>query len=221
MSRTITALEVQKRDKERVNVYLDGEFAFGLPIMDAARLHKGQALSDEEIAALRAIDEVTRALDRTVALLARRPYSAAEIRRYLTSKEIPAAVIDEVMTRLSDLGYVDDRVFVQFWIENRERFRPRGPRALEYELRQKGIAPDIIAAALGEIDAHDSAYRAAQEKTRRLHGLTQNEFRTRLGAFLARRGFGYDTVRDVTDRLVNELEDEHPDYFVTPETDEE
>ena len=47
----ITALEVQKRDKERVNVYLDGEFAFGLPVIEAARLHTGQELSEDEIKA--------------------------------------------------------------------------------------------------------------------------------------------------------------------------
>ena len=50
---TITALEIQKHDKDRVSVYLDGEFAFGLPVVDAARLHTGQVLSEQEIAALR------------------------------------------------------------------------------------------------------------------------------------------------------------------------
>ena len=58
MAGTITALEIQKHNQERVNVYLDGEFAFGLTVLEAARLKKGQALSDNEISALRAKDSV-------------------------------------------------------------------------------------------------------------------------------------------------------------------
>ncbi|MBN1681432.1 MAG: RecX family transcriptional regulator [Anaerolineae bacterium] len=218
MGRTITALEVQKRNKERVNVYLDNEFAFGLPLIEAARLHKGQVLSGDDIAQLRTIDEVTRAVDHAATLLARRPYSAAEIRRNLKSKQIAPDIIDQALARLTQLGYVDDRAFVQFWIENRERFKPRGPRALRVELRQKGITSDLIDEALTEIDTHDSAYRAAQEKVSRLRGLTQDDFQIKLGAFLARRGFDYGTVRDIVDRLANELLEEQPDYFVLDQT---
>ncbi len=213
MARRITALEIQKRNKERVNVYLDGEFAFGLPIIEAARLKKGQELSEEEIAALRAIDDVTRAFDMAVTLLARRPYSTAEIRRYLETKEIADPVVQEALSRLEQRGYVDDRAFAQYWLENREQFRPRGPRALQFELRQKGIAEDIIASVLEGMDSHDAAYRAASEKARRLRGLSRRDFQQKLGAFLARRGFDYDIVREVTDQLVRELEDDNADFF--------
>lgn len=213
MSRTITALEVQKRDKERVNVYLDGEFEFGLPLVEAARLHTGQVLSDEEITALRAIDAVSRAMDRAIRLLARRPYSTAEIRRNLESKEIASPVIDEALERLERLGYVDDHAFARYWIENRERFKPRGPQALRYELRRKGIAGNIIDAVLEEVDQSESAYRAAQERVSRLRGQSEREFRAALGAFLVRRGFSYDVAREACDRIISELEHDEPGIF--------
>jgi regulatory protein len=63
MAGTITALQFQKRNKERVNVYLDGTYAFGLAAMQAAQLRKGQVLSDEEIAALKAQDDRQRAFN--------------------------------------------------------------------------------------------------------------------------------------------------------------
>jgi regulatory protein len=217
MGRTITALEVQKRNRERVNVYLDGEFAFGLPIIEAAQLQKDQVLSEEQIKALQAIDSLSRALDQAVKLLSRRPYSTAEIRRHLESKQVPSAVIDEVLAKLAHLGYVDDRAFAEYWVENRERFRPRGPRALRYELRQKGIADELVDAVLDEFDAHDSAYRAAQEKIRRLRGLTPEQFRTRLGAFLVQRGFGYDIVREVIEQVIDELKEDNPEFFADEE----
>lgn len=217
MNRKITGLEVQKRNKERVSVFLDGEFAFGLPVTEAARLYKGQTLTEDEIQQLREIDAVARAVDRAVNLLARRPYSSAEIRRKLGAHEVAPPVIDLTLEKLIRLGYVDDRAFARYWVENRERFKPRGPRALRYELRQKGVPDDIIAATLAEVETHDSAYRAAQERVRRLRGLEQQAFRTKLGGFLARRGFGYNTVREVIDQLIVEIEEEDPDYFAYEE----
>ena len=211
----ITALEVQKRNSDRVSVYLDGEFAFGLPIDEAARLRKGQSLTLDEVTALRDIDAISRALDYAVKLLARRPYSTSEIRRKLSSREVASPVIDEALARLERLGYVDDRAFVQYWIENRERFRPRGSRALRYELRQKGIADAVIAEALEGFDQHDSAYRAAQSRLRQLRGSTTSEFRSKLGAYLARQGFGYDVARQVIDEWIHALQDEQPTYFDT------
>ncbi|NDJ78393.1 MAG: RecX family transcriptional regulator [Chloroflexi bacterium] len=220
MGRTITALEAQKRNKDRVNVYLDGEFAFGLALMEAAHLHKGQVLSDDDIADLRARDEVTRAVDRAINLLARRPYSTTEIRRNLIKHDIDNAVIDAALERLVNLGYVDDRAFAEFWVENRDRFRPRGPRALRYELRQKGVAPDIIDSVLQDLDAGDAAYRVAQGKLSRWRGLTEDDFRKKMMAFLGRRGFDYDVIRDVVERVMAELENEQPDYFALEHTEE-
>jgi regulatory protein len=217
MGRTITALEVQKHNKERVNVYLDGEFAFGLPTVEAAHLHKGQVLAEEEIKALQAVDTLSRAFDQAVRLLSRRPYSTAEIRRYLETKQVPSAVIDEVLAKLAHLGYVDDRAFAAFWVENRERFRPRGPHALRYELRQKGIPDDLIEAVLSAFDARGSAYRAAQEKVRRLRRLTPEQFRAKLGAFLVQRGFGYDIVREVIDQMIDEINENEPEFFADEE----
>jgi regulatory protein len=217
MGRTITALEIQKRQKDRVNVYLDGEFAFGLPVIEAAHLQKGQELSEEDIKALQAADSLTRAFDHALKLLARRPYSTAEIRRKLESRHVPPTVIDEVMAKLARLDYVNDQAFAEFWVENRERFRPRGPRALRYELRQKGIPDDIVEAVLDEFDEHASAYQAAQARARRLRGLTAEQFRTKLGAFLVQRGFGYDTVREVIEQMIDELKENEPEFFANEE----
>lgn len=221
MSRTITALEVQKNNSERVSVFLDGEFAFGLPVIEASKLATGQVLSEDEITVLREIDEVARAFDRAVRLLARRPYSTAEIRRNLTSKQIAAPVIDAVLARLERLEYVDDQAFAEYWVENRERFRPRGHRALRHELIQKGIPDRIIESVLHEVDAQDSAYRAAQKHASRYKGRTRQEFRDKLGAFLVRRGFAYDVVREVTDRVINDLENDDLEFFAPEHTSEE
>lgn len=220
--RTITGLEIQKHDRERVSVYLDGEYAFGLSPIAAAQLKTGQVLTQAEIDALCTLDEVTRAVDYAARLLARRPHSTAEIRRRLEARQFSASAIDQALDRLAELGYVDDRAFARYWVENREQSRPRGPQALRYELRQKGIAADLIETVLAETNPRDSALRAAQTALRRWRGQTRAAVRQKLGAFLSRRGFDYETVHEAVSALIEQLEDEQPEFFAPDdETDNE
>ena len=213
----VTALEIQQKNKERVNVYLDGEFAFGLDMMVAAGLHKGQQLTEAEIEVLRDEDAVSRAVDRAVRFLAYRPRSTAEVRRNLSEKAIPEAVIAAAVERLNRLGYLDDQAFARFWVENRDTFKPLSPRALRYELRQKGVADAAIERALSGLDSQDAAYRAAQSQLRRQRGRTRVEFRNKMAAFLQRRGFGYEEIRTVVEQLITEMEDEDPEFFISDE----
>lgn len=214
MSGTITALVMQKRDHERVNVFLDGEYAFSLTLIEAAPLRKGQALSDDDISKLKAIDDRHKAFDRTVKFLASRPRSEREIRQKLQEKEYDDVVIDHVIKRLQTLGYVDDHEFARFWVRNREEFRPRGPMALRSELKQKGIPNPIIDEVLDDLDSVDSARRAAEKKLRSMRGLDRMKFRQRMGSFLGRRGFRYETISEVVGTLI--AENTYPENTDTP-----
>lgn len=207
--RVITRLVVQKRDRERVNVYLDDEFAFGLAMKEALRLKLGQSLDDGEIEALKLADRHHKLYGRALDQLSRRPRSRRELERYLAGKDGSPDEIEAVLARLEKAGYMDDLAFASFWVENRERFRPKGKRAIRYELRQKGVNETIIDQALEELDVDEveSAYRAAQKRLRRLEVIEDRwEFRRRLGDYLGRRGFGWDTVREVADRCWAERE---------------
>jgi regulatory protein len=205
MAGTITALVVQKRNKERINVYLDGEFAFGVAASAAMGLRKGQALSDEEIARLKALDQIEKAYQRALNFLSYRPRSMAEVQRNLRKKDVPEDVIEQIVERLERIGLLDDEEFARYWIENRQQFKPRSARALRYELRQKGIPEVVIEGALDDFDDENAAYRAAQARASRYANGDERTFRQRLGDFLARRGFDYGTSRDVLGRLWEEL----------------
>jgi regulatory protein len=222
MGGTITALEVQQHNKERVNVYLDGTFAFGLAVLEAARLRKGQYLTDSEIATLKAQDVVEQAYERAVRFLAQRPRSTSEIRRHLADKGVDKAAIEEAIVLLEAQGYLDDKAFARYWLANRQQFRPRGTRALRFELREKGVPASVIDEVLADFDSGDAAYQAALDKARRFRGLDRRTFREKLGSYLTRRGFDYDTIRDVIDRLIREYEDEGSDVIApsSPDTDD-
>lgn len=197
MAGTITALETQKRSTERVNVYLEGEFAFGLAVIHAVNLRPGMWLSDADIAALRTADEVERARERALDYLSYRPRSATEVQRYLLERDFSASAVEDVLQGLQRVGLVDDVAFAHYWRENREKFRPRGRGALAHELQQKGVPADDIQAALADYDEAAAARQVAAEQARRLQHLPPDVLKRRLMQRMARRGFAYDLIQDV------------------------
>jgi regulatory protein len=205
MAGTITALKAQKRNPQRVNVYLDGRYAFGLAAIEAARLRRGQVLSDEDIERLKERDSFEKAHDRALRFLSYRPRSEAEVRRYLQDKAVSPVIEEEVIERLTRAKLLDDLAFARYWVENRESFNPRGLRMLRYELRQKGLSEETIAQALTDLDEQESAYRIALRRGRRLAHLDQLSFRQKLGAYLLRRGFPYEVVNLAVERAWQEL----------------
>lgn len=211
MAGTITGLRYQKRTVERVNVYLDGQYAFALPALDAARLKVGQHLSDVEIAQLQATDDAAKAYDKAVRYLSYRPRSIAEVRRTLEEAEFAPEAIEATLARLTGQGYLDDAAFAAYWVDNRQRFRPKGEQALRQELRRAGVDKETIDESLDGLDSSEAAYAAAQPRANRLSALAAGDptaFKRKLGEFLLRRGFTYDVVRDVVARLLREMQEE-------------
>ncbi len=218
---TITALKVQTRNKDRVNVYLDGEFAFGLAKIEAIRLRLGQSLTAEDIARLRQAATFEWAYETALKFLSYRPRSEAEVRQYFNKKErkkkkeaeqkgeddsraLDESVVGAVIERLRRAGLVNDAGFAQFWVENRTAFRPKGKRALQAEMRAKGLPTSAIEAALVNADDTAVAGQLAAARARRLKDLPEPEFRRKLSDYLARRGIGYDVIAEAVERAWRE-----------------
>jgi regulatory protein len=204
MGRTISALKVQKRNPRRVNVYLDGEFAFGLERTAAAWLKIGQELNDEKIARLQSDDEVENAYQQALRLLSYRPRAEAEVRKKLEQRGVAEAKILEVLERLRNSGLIDDARFARDWADNRSEFRPRSRRALTLEMHQHGLDDQSISQAIADLDDDLLAYQAALKHSRKLSGLEWQIFRQKMTGFLARRGFRYDVIAPVVKRIWDE-----------------
>lgn len=213
----ITAIQVQKNNPNRVNIYLDGEFAFGLARIVAAWLQIGQNLDEEKIVKLQTEDSRERALRQALLFLSYRARSEKEIRQNLSKHEIPDNVIEETLERLRRDGFADDKKFASAWVENRSTFRPRGRRALAIELRQKGIDDSTIDSALESIDDEALAYEAGQKKAAKLRVQEWNEFRKKMSEFLARRGFSYPVIAPIVKRLWSESHTEGEEHIMDNE----
>jgi regulatory protein len=203
----ITAIEPQQKNPQRMNVYLDGEFAFGLARIVAAWLKVGQELSDEKVASLKAEDEGEVTYQKALHFISYRPRSSAEVRQNLTKRGVSESLAEETVNRLLSAGLVNDEAFARAWVENRNTFRPRGKPALRMELRRKGLGDETIQSVLDEqVDEEALAFEAARKYARRLAGLEWPEFRQKLGGFLARRGFSYTTLALVVSEVWKETQ---------------
>ena len=201
--RKITALRVERGRRKRVKIALDGKSAFSVEAEVAAKegLQIGQVLSEDQIEALARSDHYHRCLNAAVHYLSYRPRSESELKERLRQRGFDDDTQEAVRTRLKELGLVDDMAFAQFWKDNRESFSPRSRRLTKLELRQKGVANDIIDQVVDAIDDDDSAYRAALSKARSLPRSDYQRFRRRLGEYLKRRGFSYGVINHTVERL--------------------
>jgi regulatory protein len=147
------------------------------------------------------------AYEAAVRYLAGRPHTVAEIHRHLRTKKFEAETIDQAIDRLRAQRYVDDEAFARWWVEQRERFKPRGHRALRTELAQKGVGRDVVDLVLGERapDADvEQARRALSRPLTRWADMPDAEKRRKIHTYLAARGFDYDTIDEVTRREITE-----------------
>ena len=203
--RKITAIRTGKGQGKRVNVFLDGKFAFSLEAEVAVRerLQVEQELSASQIEALMRSDHFHRCFNAAAHYLSYRPRSESELRERLHRRGFDDS-IEAVIAKLKEQGLVDDVAFAQFWKDNRESFSPRSQWLTKLELRRKGVASNIIDQVVEAVDDADNAYRAAVSKA---HGLPLSDyqgFRRRLGDYLKRRGFGYGVINHTVERVWQE-----------------
>ena len=209
----ITGLEPQVTDAERVNVFVDGRFFMGASaaVVLQLGLAVGQELLPNQIEQLQYEENLQRAVERAYNYLSFRPRSREEVRRYLRRKETPVEAIDATIARLERLDLINDQYFTTFWVENREQFSPRGARALKNELRMKGVERTVVDDMINDENDEELAYKAGHKKALslvRIPTIDLATFRSRLGSFLQRRGFGYDVTKRTVQTLWQEL---HPD----------
>ena len=205
---TVTRLEPQKKKPQRINVYLDGEFAFGISRATAPWLAEGNQLSQQKINDLQEKDQFEGAYQRAINFLSYRVRAEKEILQNLTKHDVPENIIERVVDRLRGASLVNDWDFASQWVENRVQFKPRGKRALSSELFQKGIGNEIIEDVLAELDEEELAYACARSRITKFTGMEKKAFQKKLSGLLTRRGFPYHVTKDVVGSLWKEIDKE-------------
>jgi regulatory protein len=212
----VTDLQPGKKDPKRINVYLNGKFAFAvsLEIKILQKLKVGEQIPQEKIDQLIFQDQTNRLYEKAIKLLSYRPRSRKEIQAHLlqklkltdkaeAEKKNFEKSVEEVLSRLEKIGQVNDSEFAKWWVEQRTKFKKTSPRIVKSELLSKGIDREIVAKVLAavEIDPIQLATDAVRKKLPRYKNLDPKEFRLKTSRFLASKGFDWEVVKKVVDSL--------------------
>ena len=203
MSGRITAIERAREGSTRLAVFVDGRRAFTVSEETAEKLGLavGVELVRDQVESIEADSERGRAKEKALALLTVRARSRRELLDRLRRHGFEATISEEVVADLGAAGLVDDEAFARLWAEERVRLRPVGPMLLRQELLAKGvdrgIAERILDETFEENPEIELARRAAWKKTRKRGGAIPDRERSRLHAFLVRRGFSHEVAAAV------------------------
>lgn len=196
----ITQIKPQKNNK-RVNVYLDGEFSFGLDLENYMKLglKVGQELSEEEVEEIIKKAEFQKVLDKLLHYTSFRPRSEREIYNWLRKYKVHESLHEELFNRLKRFELVGDEKFAKWWVGQRLQFKNRSVRELANELYKKGIDREIIKTVLeeSEIDEESSAKKLLEKRTFAWRKYKGYEKKKKMTDYLARKGFSWDVIKKV------------------------
>lgn len=212
----ITAITAQQKDKNRLNVMVDGKYRFSLDIFQYADLgiKVGKDYSEEELHTLETESQFGKVYARALEYCLMRPHSSREVRDYLyrktrdtrtktgeTKKGVAPEITERVFERLIEKGYIDDEKFTRYWVENRSLTKGASQRKLQAELQAKGVDRTIIEQQLTASSRSDDDELAKVIAKKRNRYPDDQKFMQ----YLARQGFSYDDIKqalttdDVTD----------------------
>lgn len=207
---TITSIKQQKK-KDRVNVYLDDKFGFGIDLDNFVLLglRVGQELDEKQIEEIVKKSEFQKTLEKILRFGMVRPRSEKEFRDWLFRKKISEVMYSDLFSKLKNFELMDDEKFARWWIETRQEFNPKSKRVLEFELTKKGIEKEIIRKVLNQnvIDEAKIAINLLKKKKIHWDNLLSEKKKLKMVEYLVRNGFNFEIAKNVA-RDYNTKEDD-------------
>ena len=199
----ITDITYQKKNKNRMSIFIDDAFVCGLEAITVKRnrLEIGDEITAEELEKIQAESESGTAFERAVKLCSARSRTKREIKRYLIDKGYTQDVVNGVMDKLSEYGFCDDYRFCREYVASYSK--RVGLKKIKFDLKRLGAEDDAINEALEEVDSQEDEAFAAAEKYIRTH---RNFVMAKLKNHLYTRGFSPSDISAAAERVKEEYE---------------
>ncbi len=193
----VTSIKQQVKRQGRYSIFVEGKYSFSLSdtALLQSKLVPGQELNDREIQDFKQLSDDDKALGLALSYAMRRPHSQWEMEQYFYRKKFSPLLSEQILSKLSDLRFIDDESFGRSWVSNRRLLRPTSRRKLQAELRAKHIADDIIQKVLTEDTGEDDEQLALQKLIIRKRQQARYQDDQKLMQYLARQGFSFDNIK--------------------------
>lgn len=190
----------QQKNKNRVNIYLDYKFGFGLDLENFLKhnLKVGQELTEDEIEKVKAKGDLAKLSEKLLQFAYARPRSRWEIENWFYRKKVGERFRSKLIKKLKKLELIDDQKFAEWWIRQRTEFRPRSIQELTSELVKKKVDKSVINKALenAELDEVSLARRMLEKQKHKWEEIENDKQRfQKMSQYLARKGYGWDVIK--------------------------
>lgn len=207
----ITSVKQQKSEK-RVNIFLDGKFAFGIDLENFVKfkLKEGKELTGEEVNNIIKKSEFQKTLDKLLKFAMTRPRSEKEVRDYLKRKRVSETLNSDLFERLKYFELLDDTKFAKWWVEQRITFKKKTKKIIEQELKLKGIKIDIIKNILSETEINELSI-AKDLINKKMYkwqkfdgkaGVRERTKKQKIAQYLIGKGFDWNVINEVLNSVI-------------------
>lgn len=204
---TITEISVQKKNKKRCNIYADGVFVCALDNFTVIRynLKVGDEVEDSYLGELSFESEKDKALSYAFDYIGKYFRTEKQLKDKLYEKGYMKPVVDYVLQKVKDYGYIGDKNYAKAYIESGAK--KKGMKLLKYELKNKGVSDEILESIEYDEECEENACRAYAEKFFSKNEPTRENLQ-KLYRRLYAKGFSFDVVSAVLDKMRESAEDE-------------
>lgn len=204
----ITKIEIQKRNKERVNLFLDDEYAFSLSaeLVYKEGLKVNAEIDSEKLKVLAEHEGLLRCKESALRIIERSYKTEKEVRDKLKLKGYEDISINKSVEFLKEYNFLNDIKYAKAFIS--DKLNSSGSQKIKYALTQKGISKDIIDEELSKLNKDnekDAAFNIAKKKFHILKKKENDNYKisSKLYRYLVSKGYGYDVINDVVKEVMS------------------
>ncbi|SDY33726.1 regulatory protein [Evansella caseinilytica] len=212
----ISRIAVAKKNKGRFHIYIGSaqgeEYAFTVSedLFIKRGLRKGLELTEAEICEIREADQLDKAMQKVLNYLSYRMRSEKEVYIYLAELEVKGKDAAQIVARLKELQFLDDKLFAKAFIRTKKNTQKKGPLVIVQELQEKGISKPLIEQALAEYPEEEQlehAVSAAVKKQTSYRNDGRKLRKQKTIQFLLQRGFPSSVVQQAVEALEEDSDD--------------
>lgn len=209
----ITKIEIQKKKKNRYNIYIDEEFAFGVDEATLIKfaLQKEMAITKEEIVEIQKEDFYQQAYQKALSFLNFKLRTTKEMFQKLEKLEYDEETIHQVLQHLQEMGLLNDRFYAESYLHENSILGKKGPKAVAFELKKKGISETLIQQVLSEFSEEqqlEQALEMGQQYVNRQTQVSTKSAKQKVYTYLLQKGYDGDVIQQVIGQLTFEQQDE-------------
>jgi len=197
----ITRIERQKKNKGRFSIFVDGQYYGSLvdEVFAASGFQEGREFDEGIFLKLKNRDEARVAFDQALRFLEKRARSEHEVREKLKSRDFSDEAVESAVEKLKGYRYIDDSQFAGMLLSDEINIKLGSRRSAMMRLKKSGVGEEAALAALegySDEDERENALMWAKKLTNRYQSEDDgNKKKQKIAAAMARRGFGWETIR--------------------------